>query len=241
MAYRIVVALERAGSRRVLASVALAAVALLAVSLSWCGGAGLRVATFNIENFREGRTDLSRLSQLLEQADADVIAVQEIEDPAGFAAVVQRLRRDQRSYALALSRCGGRSKMHVGFVYDSARIQLVDRREYPELDPDGGGSCGAGERSGLLGQFRMETRAFELLVVHLAAGGDEDKAARRRMQWERALTIVERRRKDGATAFAILGDTNSTGYLDDRWGERTYLEERLGRAGLDRACSTTSP
>lgn len=228
-----VLALERARPRRIVPVLGLAgALVAIAISGARCPPGGLRVATFNIESFRSDRTDVARLLELLAEADAEVIAVQEIEDARGFAGVVERLGARGRRYALALSDCAGKSRMHVGFVYDTARVELVGRREYPELDPDGGGSCGAGERPGLLGRFSAGGEPFELLVVHLAAGGDEDRAARRRQQWERALTIVDRRRAAGAAAIAVLGDTNSTGYLDDRWGERTYLEQRLARAGL---------
>jgi endonuclease/exonuclease/phosphatase family metal-dependent hydrolase len=213
----------------------LGAVALLGAALSPSCGGGVRLATFNIENFRPSRTDVPRLVELLEDADADVIAVQEIEDPVGFAAVVGRVRPGGRRYALALSRCAGKSKMHVGFVYDTERVRLGEQIEYPELDPDGGGSCSLGERSGLLGRFARDAGPFELLVVHLVAGGEEDKAARRRVQWERALRIVERRRAAGTEAIAILGDTNSTGYLDDRWGERTWLGRRLTDARMTMA------
>src|SRR6185295_12773268 len=130
-------------------------------------------------------------------------------------------------YRLALSRCGGRSEMHVGFVYDSARVALDGTREFPELDPDGRGGCSVGQRPGFLGRFRHADRPFELLVVHLAAGGDPDNAAKRRRQWTDALAIVDRRRREGHAAIAVLGDTNSTGWLDDRHGERRFIEDRL--------------
>lgn len=234
LAYAIVALIAAAARRRKTGCGLFLLLLALGGALCWsrCAAGDLRVATFNIRNFRPEKTDVARLVTLLEELDADVIAVQEIEDPAGFKDVVGRIRAPGRRYALALSRCGGRSAMHVGFVYDAARIELRGQQEYPELDPGGGGDC-RGERSGLLGQFAESEVPFELLVVHLVATGDEERAARRRAQWDLALAIVARRRGEGAGAIAILGDTNSTGYMDDRWGERTFITRRLRETGLE--------
>ncbi len=193
----------------------------------------LRIATFNIERFGadEKPTDIARLIDLVDELAPDVLAVQEIEHPARFARVVERLGRGGRRYALALSRCGGGSGMRVGFVYDPARVQLESVSEYPELDPRGEGACSRGERPGLVGRFVRDGRGFALLTVHLAAHGDEEFAMKRRAQWRRAIEIVGELRAAGLPA-AILGDTNSTGWRDDRHGERTFIADQLARAGL---------
>ena len=193
----------------------------------------LRIGTFNIERFGdpEKKTDLRRLVELLDGLDADVIAVQEIEDPAALARLAGRLGAGRRTYAPALSRCGGTSEMRVGFLYDRARVELRGVREYPELDPNAEGSCTRGERPGLAGEFSWQGTRFDLLVVHLAARGEEEFALKRRSQWRRAFAIAAAHHARGA-AVAILGDTNSTGFLDDRFGERTFIEEEVQRAGM---------
>jgi endonuclease/exonuclease/phosphatase family metal-dependent hydrolase len=208
--------------------------AVVAVGARRCGGPSLRIATFNIERFGDDDkvTDLPKLVALLDTLDADVIAVQEIVDPALFARTVEKMRVEGRDYRLSLSRCGGQSRMRVGFIYDAKRVSLSDTVEFPELDPGGEGRCTLGERPGLLGKFTIGDSPFELLAVHLAARGDEEHAMKRRKQWERALQIVAGRRKTSTRAIAILGDTNSTGYLDDRFGERTFLEQKLKEADL---------
>lgn len=44
---------------------------------------------------------------------------------------------------------------------------------------------------------------------------------------------VARRLESGGESVAVLGDVNSTGFLEDRNGERTFIEEEAKRAGLD--------
>jgi endonuclease/exonuclease/phosphatase family metal-dependent hydrolase len=191
-----------------------------------------RVATFNIERFGapDKRTDLGRLAAIIDGLDADVVAVQEIEDPARLHKLAATLRA--RRYGVALSTCGGRSNMRVGFLYDAERLRPSDVREYPELDPNGEGACSRGERPGLLARFTPSGgRPFALLAVHLAARGDEEHAKKRRSQWRDAIAIARAEHARGVPT-AILGDTNSTGWLDDRHGERRFIEARLDEAGM---------
>ncbi len=219
--------------KRLALGLALLAIVVAVGARRW-GGPSLRIATFNIERFGDDDkiTDLPKLVALLEQLDADVIAVQEIVDPELFARTVEKMRVPGRSYRLSLSRCGGQSRMRVGFIYDARRVTFSGTQEFPELDPGGEGRCTLGERPGLLGKFAIDDTRLELLAVHLAARGDEEHSMKRRWQWERALKIVAGRRAGGVRSIAVLGDTNSTGYLDDRFGERTFLEQKLAEADL---------
>jgi endonuclease/exonuclease/phosphatase family metal-dependent hydrolase len=187
--------------------------------------APLRIATFNIERFGdpEKRTDTARLVEILGGLSADVIAVQEIEDPSRLERVAAKL-----GLRMALSRCGGASEMRVGFLYDPKKLRLESLHEYPELDPNGEGACTRGERPGLLARFEVNERSFALLAIHLAARGDEEFATKRRSQWRRAIAIATSQ----SVPTAILGDTNSTGWLDDRHGERSFIEEQLGKANM---------
>jgi endonuclease/exonuclease/phosphatase family metal-dependent hydrolase len=190
-----------------------------------------RVGTYNIRMFGEETTDMNRLVAIVKATRADVLAVQEIKDEARMRDLAKRLSDGQRKFTFKLSECGGKSRLMVGFLYDAARVKLTSTREYAELDPDGDGSCTEGARPGLLGVFESDGRTFQLLVIHLAAGGKPDEFARRKEQWTRAHRIAASLRAAGPVA--ILGDTNSTGFLDDRNGERTFIEEQAKRAGLD--------
>lgn len=213
----------------------IATAGLLAIGLargSSCDlGRGLRAGTFNIRCFGVEPTDMDRLTAIVQEIDSDVLAIQEVQSEKAAQDLARRLSKGTRRYTFTQSSCGGRSLMHLGFLYDTSRVTLVTTKEYPELDPAGGGSCSAGERPGLAGTFERSGKRFTLLAVHLAAGGEREKMERRRVQWKRAHQIAAVLRKDAPVA--ILGDTNSTGFLDDKGGERTFIEEEAKKSSLD--------
>ena len=216
---------------RGLATLAAIGVAL-ALALGLCGERPLRVGTFNIRRFGVEPTDIDRLVEIVEALQVDILAVQEIEDGAALRHLERRLSHEGRSYSHLLSSCGGQSKMRVAFLYDTRRVALRSSREYLELAPDGGGSCGDGDRPGLLGVFEHGDETLHLLTMHLSHGGQADKAAHRRLQWQRAYLIVEALRRSGAKSVALLGDANSTGYLDDGHQERRFVDESARAAGM---------
>jgi endonuclease/exonuclease/phosphatase family metal-dependent hydrolase len=218
---------------RILAVVALA---IGAIAFARCTAActpSLRVGTYNIRTFgsTKTKTDMKRLVAIVEEANADVLALQEIQAVPPARELARRLSHDGRSFTLTLTKCGGKSEMLVGFLYDTKKVSLAKTREYPELDPDvDERECGV-ERSGLAARFdRLDGgRSFQLLVVHMAA--KPEMFERRKLQWQRAHKIAAGLAKEGPVA--ILGDTNSTGFLDDAAKERTFILEQAKNAGLD--------
>jgi endonuclease/exonuclease/phosphatase family metal-dependent hydrolase len=237
--------LGRTAARRI---ALLAAVTGLLVAVRPFHGctSGLRVGTYNIRRFGHDATDLDRLTLIVRDLQADVLALQEIEDEAAVADLARRASVSGRRYRHVLSACGGRSDMRVGFLYDEERVVLRSTREFPELDPDGGGQCDRGERAGLLGVFAPRGRAgdgtLSLLVIHFLPGGEPEQVARRKQQWARAHRILAALRASGTRDIAILGDTNSTDYLDGEHGEREAIDRAARDAGMivatsDLACS----
>jgi endonuclease/exonuclease/phosphatase family metal-dependent hydrolase len=217
------------GSRVWIALVVIAAIVGFAVRFGACDPNGAtRVGTYNIRRFGVENTDLRRLAGVVESTHADVLALQEIQSEAKLGELAKRLSTAGRRFAFKLSACGGKSEMRVGFLYDEARVTLERTREFPELAPDERGSC-EGERPGLLGTFvAKDAKPFQLLVFHLAAGAE--KVEKRKAQWRLAHRIAKEARAQGPVA--ILGDTNSTGYLDDSAGERTFIDGEAERAGM---------
>jgi endonuclease/exonuclease/phosphatase family metal-dependent hydrolase len=233
VALAVVRVLEKIFGKRVwIALVVLAAVVGFAIRFGACDrDSDVRVGTYNIRRFGVENTDMRRLTGVVASTRADVLALQEIQSEAKVADLAKRLSTAGRSFAFKLSTCGGRSEMRVGFLYDEKRVALVTTREFPELAPDERGSCN-GERPGLLGTFSRGAGGtrFQLLVFHLIAGGDAEKIAKRKAQWRLAHRIAKDARAAGP--IAILGDTNSTGYLDDRGGERTFIDAQAEQAGM---------
>jgi endonuclease/exonuclease/phosphatase family metal-dependent hydrolase len=212
----------------------------LAVALGggWlCTGNGqkLRVATYNIRRFGVEATDLPRLAARFGEIDAAIVGVQEIQSEPRLDELTRMVSVKGHQYHQVLSRCGGSSEMQVGFVYDTSRVKLRGTVELPELKPPGEGACTKGDRPGLVGLFEAGGERLAVLNVHLKAGGDEGNAKRRRDQWQRVVQIVEQLRQTGEAKILVLGDVNSTGYLDGRHDERAFVEETARQAGLDLA------
>jgi endonuclease/exonuclease/phosphatase family metal-dependent hydrolase len=209
-----------------------ALVAMIVIRYGSCRERPIRIGTYNIREFGgEGiETDMDRLVANVRGSGADVIAVQEIQSLPKMRELASRLSGRGHRFDIVLSECGGRSAMRVGFLYDSSRVTVKGTREYPELEPDGGGSCTTGERAAVSAEIAVGNgEVIHLLVVHLAAG--DEKFDKRKEQWKRIYQITETLKRTGRVM--ILGDTNSTGYLDDVNGERTFVNEEAKRAGLD--------
>ncbi len=213
-------------------------VTLLCVYLSarGCNGTPLRVGTFNVREFG-ARTDWVRLTEMLAESDSDVMAMQEIQRPDLMPNLAERLsRRSGRSYRAVVSACGGKRTMHVGFLYDAARLQLEQIQEFPELRDDQGGSCTLGARAGLLGVFStrrwLRKKRYSLLTVHFPAGGGPEQVRERQTFWSRALQIATRIRDGGQDYVLVLGDVNSTGYRDNSHRERDAIHNTVERAGF---------
>lgn len=202
-----------------------------------CGSReSLRLGTYNIRQFGPG-TDLERLTDLLTALSGDVVALQEIQDLDVLRTATEKLSaRANRKYQFIASQCGGRRRMHVGFLYDSERLRVEDPREFPELRPDNSGSCWAGARSGLLVTFVLQRDArqrYSILVVHFPAGGTPEQVQDRQLFWGRALSIADHIHKTQGTQVLVLGDVNSTGYLDNRNNERRDIDNAVKRAGFN--------
>ena len=209
--------------KKTLAALSLLLLGVVSQTVS-CHPNRIRIATYNIREFGKARTDLDRLTTIIAKTDADVLAVQEIMNERDLRDVARRLSQGRRSFDVALSRCGGKSKMHVGFLYDKEKLTLLSTTEYPELDPEGGGNCN-GERPGFAGTFedKEKRRKVTLLVVHFLYGGEKERFEMRKAQWRKAHAIAAKIEKENPVA--ILGDTNSTGWDDDDFSERTFIKE----------------
>lgn len=194
----------------------------------------LRVGTYTIRDLGLAPTDMARLAGVVIDTRADVLAVQEIRDPASLDDLARRTSAGPRRMRAITSGCGGQGKLHVGFLYDAGRVELLRTQEFPGLAPSGNGPCDGRARSALAATLRAAGARVTLLTIHLEAGGKAADAAERATQWDAVLRIVQNlRAQDPAATVVALGDANSTGFLDDRYGERTALLARTREAGLD--------
>lgn len=199
----------------------------------------LRFATFNIRNFPEvpppppeeagpvdetatsgtttstrkvthlQATDVDALVEVLVKLDFDVLAVQEIRDPAALDEVLMELGdRVGTTYASAYSanEVSGNDQQ-VGLVARADRAVIADVTEHPEVDVRGT------LRSGL--SARVTSRAeggvdLGVMVLHLASGESVKRAALRAEQAAVVADVVAERAATFADAdFLLLGDFNT--------------------------------
>lgn len=192
----------------------------------------LRIATFNIEMFPQPTTDPARVAAVISELDADVIALQEIRDPDALRGVLaQASTATDRDYRFVLSPCGALGGwITTGLVWDADRVTLLDERTYPELAPDGVGSC-SGSQPGVLGVFDDDGDRFAVLSMHFLAL--PERFEQRKAQWQRALAIMAAVEAELGVTVIALGDTNSTGYSGEPAQERRFVEDVVAHAGYE--------
>lgn len=211
---------------RCLRSSTLAAFALLAACSS-----PVRVATFNIRLFPEPSTDHTTVAERLVELDASVIAVQEIRDARSFGAVLDDASRyTGRDYQLLLGPCGGEGQsITTGVVVDASTWQVLEHAGYPELHPEGEGTCGRDQAATLAMLEDRSGRRLGVLSVHLRPFPHGFDA--RREQWARVLARAgEIERRYDAPVLA-LGDYNTTGFRGEPPEERAFVERTIADAG----------
>lgn len=180
-----------------------------------------RIVTWNLHNFPGADQDLPRLRERLHDLDADLLAVQEIHDPAALAELLP-------GWQLHLSEHGGRGHQRLGIALDPAALELLAPiREHAELTLNGH------VRPAVSAHLRVHGGPdFHVVVVHLKAKGDGYPLRRR--QWP-LLADLARDLLHRDPDLVLLGDFNATGPVggsaDD---ELAALEATLAPLGLRR-------
>ncbi|MEM6993366.1 MAG: endonuclease/exonuclease/phosphatase family protein [Myxococcota bacterium] len=192
----------------------------------------VRIATFNIRMFPTPKTDPAAVARAIASVDADVLGVQEIKSAGALAAVLaEASERTGRDYRSALSNCRHpRYGITTGLVWDAARWDLVELRHFPQLSPDGAGTCGRSQ-PGLAGVFESDGSRIVVLSVHLDAHPRGYPA--RREQWTRVIAIQKQLRAEFDAEVLALGDFNSTGFTSEPAEEPDYVRDVVGRAGFE--------
>jgi endonuclease/exonuclease/phosphatase family metal-dependent hydrolase len=213
-------------------AVAIGTLALVLVLGRGCVPAPLTLATYNLRHFGAEPKDQGKLRASVGGLGADLVAVQEVRDPAALDRLASELSGLRRAYQAVSSGCGGRRGMHVGFLYDTRRMTLLQTREFRELLPEEGG-CSEGDRPGLLGVFEADGQPLHALVVHLKAGGSDGDFRERKAQYERLQRLLGLLRAEGARRVVLLGDLNTTGFLGNERRERELVEALARGGGLE--------
>ncbi len=136
----------------------------------------ITLGTFNMEWFGDNsaddhkprsETDDKLLAVVLGDIDADVLAVQEVENEEALKRLLQHIAKESSSeYHIALGASGGKQK--VGFLYRKP-VELVSVREIDAIAVEKGRT-----RAGLLALFRVGGLEWAMLAVHLKSTSRAD-------------------------------------------------------------------
>ncbi|HEY6081515.1 MAG TPA: endonuclease/exonuclease/phosphatase family protein [Polyangiaceae bacterium] len=207
------------------------------------GGEGLRLATFNLQNFGRSKVELPGL--MAELVDVlrryPFVAVQELSDASEQAprALLERLNAEGADYAVALSQRSGREpdddsyREQYGFYYDRRSLSLVgDGRLYDDSAYD------HFVREPYLAHFAARSGFdFVAITVHTRPVAALEELAH-------LTAVVEWAQSElpDARAFIILGDLNaSCGYASSEELDRLALRHAPYRWLVpDDADTTTS-
>ena len=197
-----------------------------------------RVATWNIRFFPEPSTDVERTGQILGALDADLVAVQEIADPAALTALLERVNSDlarraldsgltpPRHYRFVLADTGGHGGQYVGYIFDENAVRLTDVQTLTRLQmtPD--------LRPGLFARAKSERGGldFQIIVMHTDSG-TRDRDYQNRLRFLDSLGVELGGRLDEDADVLVLGDLNTMGRLAEGGLPRVRAEQEI--ANLD--------
>lgn len=217
-------------------------IGLLTLATIQNASAGLTLAAYNIRNFNyddrsKVPTDEPVLATLIKETKADVISVEEIVNADAFKKFIASTP-SLNKYSVVLTQCGGENRQKLGILYDSTRFNLKafiedkrtvmsDGRERManKQDVQVADACNTGSRPLALSwlQDKVTNTEFMIISVHLKAGGGAKNVAKRQAQLNMIKNVMNEYQQKGVKSFAIMGDFNSTEYLD-RGADYTALQ-----------------
>lgn len=196
---------------------------LLAIILfvSFSAHAGLRFATYNIRNFDYDQrshvpTNKGQLKRNLDEVNADLLAVQEINQVSVFKQFIENSYNNK--YGVALTDCGGSHGQRLGFVFDRSKFELQSFHEdMRTVNPKNVSNefC-EGSRPLAVAHFKMKNKKGNqdliAISVHLKSGGHPKSIEKRFLQLSILDEVVKYYNSQGIQNIVIMGDFNSTEY-----------------------------
>lgn len=200
----------------------------------------LTIGTYNIRNFDYDvryniRTNKPVLTDIVKSLRADVLSVEEINNTAEFEKFVET---NLPGHKAALSLCGGAHSQKLGFIYNTAKVELLSFSEDMSItEPGREGSCYSGSRPLAIGLFQIKStkQKFYGITAHLKAGSDPESLKKRSKQYDILKNVVTNlKNTSGVKDFYIAGDFNTTNYLNrgEDYRTLTKIVSELGMIDL---------
>lgn len=151
----------------------------------------IRIVSYNILYGGQDRLDL--IAEAIAALDADIIGLQEANDPANVARLAEKLGYH---HAVAESQV---SPFHVALISRRPILAAANLSL----------RCAALQRSALRATIDMDGEAWRVVVLHLAPGGAEDREALRMRELDDLLPVLDED-EDHGRPTVMMGDFNST-------------------------------
>jgi endonuclease/exonuclease/phosphatase family metal-dependent hydrolase len=171
------------------------------------------------EKRRDGAhgTDVPWLACAIASMDVDVLAVQEfVQDAGGRSALLDlRARLDELTHGRwrdQLDDCSASGFQHVGFLYDSARVQLRSAQTLGGLNP-GASACAHNLRPGFGAYARFGGGPdLSLIALHLDSGVDARDFGHRARSLAALSSVLKQLDQHARDPdLLLLGDFNTMG------------------------------
>ena len=183
------------------------------------------IATWNIENFPvQGYTTVNVLSQLIQNLDIDLIAVQEIASIRSFDSLLAKLPGWQGHYSPDDYDNGTYQK--TGFIYKSSFISLSSVGALYINERTGYGDW-AFPRPPFTAFVQIKDKTgivfdFNLIVLHMKAYDSTEEIAQRKLACQLLHNYInDEISKDADADFIVLGDWNDQ--LEDTKSTNVFL------------------
>jgi endonuclease/exonuclease/phosphatase family metal-dependent hydrolase len=208
--------------------------AILSLLCTLTAQAAFTIGAYNIRNFDYDeryriRTNKPALTSILKSLQADVLSVEEINNVPEF---INYISVNMPGYQARLTECGGAHGQRLGFIYNSATVEMLSFHEELALSVDGG--CNTGSRPLAIGLFQIKStkQKFYGMTAHLKSGSDPDSKAKRTRQFNMILQIMaDLKAKTGVIDFYLAGDLNTTEYRT-RGSDYQLLTQFASKAGM---------
>jgi endonuclease/exonuclease/phosphatase family metal-dependent hydrolase len=212
----------------------------LALILSAFSVQALTIGAYNIRNFDYDQrykitTDKDQLTVILKGLSVDVLSVEEINNTAEWERfVASRLP----GYHTEVSRCGGAHGQRLGFLYNTAKVELLSFNEDLSIsEPGTEGICDAGSRPLAIALFKIKAtgQKFYGMTAHLKSGSESSSAEKRSKQFQILKNIInELKTKTGVKDFYFAGDMNTTEFISRGQDYNVFnqLVKELGMVNL---------
>lgn len=210
---------------------------LLTLITSLTVKASITIGAYNIRNFDYDeryriRTNKTELSTILLGLKADVLSVEEIVNKAEFGNFI---KTKMPGYKESISECGGAHGQHLGFIYNTAAVELLSFNEDLSIsEPGQAGGCNSGSRPLAIGLFQIKAtkQKFYGMTAHLKSGSDPESMDKRTKQFQILKNIIkELKTKTGVADFYFAGDLNTTEYIS-RGSDYKLLTKVVSELGM---------